>query len=213
MVAEAAKVTSKREKRLTPKIPLATRTQARNLYVLHQLGAPEVAKQTGLSESQIYSLSHREGWTKVRAKIRENSLSDANARMSEDAAEMVEAIAIKSSVLSLGTLDGAIEELKTPGEFQAKNLQALSVAAKNFVGLYRQAKQLDQANDANAGGTVNVMFIGSGNLTRSAERITRNVTPSQSASPSPATQDSAACIDVAATQSSAPSTKASSAQP
>ncbi len=180
MVAQAEKVVSRREKRLTPKIPLATRTQARNLYVLHQLGAPEVAKQTGLSESQIYSLSHREGWTKVRAKIRENSLSDANARMSDDAAEMVEAIAIKSSVLSLGTLDGAIEELKTPGEFQAKNLQALSVAAKNFVGLYRQAKQLDVSQGDASSAQINVMFVGQ--LPKSSARIERNITPAQSSS-------------------------------
>lgn len=180
MVAEAKKVLPRPQKRLTPKIPLATRTQARNLYVLHQLGAPEVARQTGLTESQIYSLSHREGWTKVRAQIRQDSLSDSNARMQADAEEMVEAVAIKSAVLSLGTLDAAIEVMGDKnGEDSAKKLQALSVASKNYVAMYRQAKQLDASNASEGASQINVMFVGA--LPRSAERSTVNVTPAQSA--------------------------------
>ncbi|HEX2901692.1 MAG TPA: hypothetical protein VHS96_18415 [Bacteroidia bacterium] len=128
--------------------------------------------------------------------MKERELSTSQAREESDIKELVDAVAVKASVLSLGTLDNAIAELETPGEFQAKNLQALSVAAKNFVGLYRQAKQLDAASDANASGTVNVMFIGSGNLTRSAERITRNVTPA--VEPAKPTSSELPAIDVAA---------------
>ena len=55
----------------------------------------------------------------------------------------------------------------------AKNVQAWSQATKNYVGIYRQAKQLDaQQGDASQGAQINVMFVGQ--LPKSAPR---NVTP------------------------------------
>lgn len=164
------------------KIDLLTRSQARNLYVVRQLSAPEVATQTGLTASQIYNLADREGWTKTRAEIKRKSAEALRARDEEDISEIVEAVAVKSQVLSLGTLDSAITELATPGEFQAKNLQALSVAAKNFVGLYRQAKSLDVA--AQQGNTVNVLYVacprvGIDDAKRETKAEPINVTPTE----------------------------------
>lgn len=141
-------------------IDLMTRSKARNLYVVRQLPAQQVANETGLTLSQVYSLAHRDGWTKTKVQMREREQKLSIAREEKDIAELVEAVAIKSKVLSLGTLDTAITELATPGEFQAKNLQALSVAAKNFVGLYRQAKQLDQQAQQSQGSTTNIVFLG-----------------------------------------------------
>jgi hypothetical protein len=190
MVAEAAPRSARPKNtpkgKMVGRIDLLTRSQARNLYVIRQLSAQEVATQTGLTPSQVYNLADREQWTKTRAEIKRKSAEALRARDEQDIDELVDAVAIKSSVLSLGTLDNAIEELKTPGEFQAKNLQALSVAAKNFVGLYREAKNLNVAKQ-DSGSTVNVMFVGA--LPRSAERTTVNVTP-----PSP---DEKPAIDVA----------------
>jgi len=189
MVAEAEKP-STREKhpnagKMINRIDLLTRAQARNLYVVRQLSAQEVATQTGLTAKQVYSLAEREGWSKTRAEIKRKSLAASDAREADSIDELVEAVAVKSSVLSLGTLDNAIEELKTPGEFQAKNLQALSVAAKNFVGLYRQAKQLDVNQGDASGAQINVMFVGALPRTQSqpaqaqaqAQSAPRNVTP------------------------------------
>lgn len=181
MVAEAEQTSVKRKVtqkgKLVGKIDLLTRAQARNLYVVRQLSAPEVATQTGLTARQIYDLADREGWTKTRAEMKRKTAEALQARDEADIGELVEAVAVKSQVLSLGTLDAAIDELKCGGaENQAKNLQALSVAAKNFVGLYRQAKQLDVQSDASAAQTTNVFFVGQ--LARSTER---NVTPAQPA--------------------------------
>lgn len=179
MVADAVNPSVKPQKPTgrpsVARIDLLTRSQARNLYVVRQLSAQEVATQTGLTQSQIYNLADREGWTKTRAEIKRKSAEKLAQRDQEDIDELVEAVALKSKVLSLGTLDASIEELASPGEFQAKNLQAYSVAAKNFVGLYRQAKQLDaNANAAQQGAQINVLFVGS--LPRSAERSAAPVT-------------------------------------
>ncbi len=187
MVAEVEPKTSKvsprkPRNRFARQINLLTRNQAKNLYVLHQVGAAEVATQTGLTVQQVYKLAEREGWTKLRREIKGKSIEAANARMSAEIDEMVEAVAIKSAVLSLGSLDAAIDELKQPGENQAKNMQAWSVASKNFVATYRQAKQLDVNQDAGQGAQINVMFVGQ--LPKSSARIERNITPAQS-SPSP----------------------------
>lgn len=172
-----------------PAIDLLTRSKARNLYVVRQLPAQEVARECGITANQLYSLACREGWTKTRIQIREKELEASRKREEADISELVEAVAVKSQVLALGTLDGAIEELKNPGEFQAKNLQALSVAAKNFVGLYRQAKNLD-AEAKGEGSTINVAFFG-GFVSKADEK---RVSPSAEGKP---------CIDVPTTDAPA----------
>lgn len=208
MVAEAEpKVAIRQKKRAgrghAPEIPLATRAQARNLYAVRQLGGEEVAKQTGLSVRQVYSLATREGWTKLRARNKERELRLSNERDEADVREMVEAVAIKNKVLTLGTLDSAIDELANGGEFKAKNLQALSVAAKNFNGMWREAKALDVQDAASQGAQINVMFVGQ--LPRSAARTTVNVTPSEASvvpTSAPHTQESTSAqpaIDVGGT--------------
>ena len=143
--------------RLTVKIPLATRIKARNLYVLQQVGAPEVAKATGLKPDQVYSLASREGWTKIRKQIKADTLEAQDARALADRDELVEATAMEAAELTLGTFDAAKKALAAGGEFAAKDVQAYSQATKNYVGLYRQAKSLD-ANRENTLG-VNVLFI------------------------------------------------------
>ncbi len=210
MVADSEpKVAIRQKKRAgrghAPEIDLATRAQARNLYAVRRLGGQEVAKQTGLTVRQVQSLAHREGWTQIRAKIKERELRLSQERDEADVKEMVEAVAIKNKVLTLGTLDEAIDELANGGEFKAKNLQALSVAAKNFNGMWREAKALDQL-DAQAGASqINVMFVGA--LPRSAERATVNVTPSApsvlpaqgQANAAPGAASSSPAIEVSAT--------------
>jgi hypothetical protein len=156
-VKSSAKPRSSPNWKLRPKIDLLTRSQARNLYVVRQLSAQEVATQTGLTPRQVYDLADRENWTKTRAEIKRKSAEALQAREAEDIEELVEAVAIKSKLLSLGSLDASIDELAVKGKDRAKNLQAYSQAAKNFVGLYRQAKSLDVA--AQSGNVTNVLFI------------------------------------------------------
>lgn len=187
MVAEALPEVSvsapKRKGRgQAPCIDLLTRSKARNLYAVRQLPAQEVATACGLTVQQIYTLAQREGWTKTRVLMRQKEEQASQAREERDIKELVDAVAVKSQVLSLGTLDSALEELNTPGEFQAKNLQALSVAAKNFVGLYRQAKSLDVASQQ--GNTVNVLYVacprvGIDDAKREAKAELINVTPTE----------------------------------
>lgn len=184
MVAEVSKPSFKRRGlkpgTSLPKIDLFTRSQAHNLYVVRQLGAEEVATQTGLSKKQVYQLAQREGWTKTRILMKDKAEQALRARESEDIEELVDAVASKSKVLSLGTLDAAIAELKHGGEFQAKNLQALSVASTNFVKLYRQAKELDKPSEqSNQHSTLNVMFVGSLPQASAAQRSVKDVTPAQ----------------------------------
>ncbi len=185
MVPAAEKISTRKPHPRTghvfPKISLLTRTQARNLYVLNQVGAAEVATQTGLTIKQVYSLADREGWTKQRKEIKGKSIEAQNARMSADCEAHVEAAAMESSELVLSTFTKAKEAIAKGGPMAAKDVQAWSQATKNYVGIYRQAKQLDVSNDANGqGAQINVMFVGA--LPRSAERIAKNVTPAQSSS-------------------------------
>lgn len=207
MVAEAepkisTRKPSPRRGHLIPKISLLTRTQARNLYVLNQVGAAEVATQTGLTVKQVYSLADREGWTKQRKEIKGKSIEAQNARMSADCEAHVEAAAMESSELVLSTFTKAKEAIAKGGPMAAKDVQAWSQATKNYVGIYRQAKSLDVSASSGEGATLNVMFVGA--LPKSAERITRNVTPSVSpCDPSVALPAGQQTVDVSSTQGAA----------
>jgi len=139
------------------RIPLFTKIKTRNLYVSQMLSALEVAKATGLTSGQVYQLAHREGWTKLRKETALRVAKSADARASADVDALIEEIANDTAELSLGTLAKSKETLMRSDEDAARDLQAYSQAAKNFVGLYRQAKSLDVA--AQQGNTTNVLFI------------------------------------------------------
>ncbi len=158
-------------------IPLSTRIKARNLYVGQYAQASVVSAATGLSVKQVYWLADREGWTKLRAQTKRKMTEDVNARAQRDIDELVEEIANDTAELSLGTLAKAKSTLTRDDEFAAKDLQAYSVAAKNFVGMYREAKRLD-ADRKGETNTLNVLFVG--NMSR-------------------VTSEKDACIDVSTT--------------
>ncbi len=176
MVAEA-EATSVRRKTRKPglSIPLFTRIRAQNLYVNQLASASVVGAACGLTPKQVYDLADREGWAKLRNETKRRATEDVNARTQANIDELVEHVAADTAELSLGTLAKAKRTLERDDEFAAKDLQAYSVAAKNFVGLYRQAKQLDVSQDAGQGAQINVMFVGQ--LPRSAACNTVNVTP------------------------------------
>lgn len=164
MVAEATEAPASKP-RLSPgsgravDIPVLTVARVRNLYLGHCIGAKEIADQTGLTADQVRNLVQRRGWTKLRAKKKAEIESKAIARADASVEEIVQAVAMESEALALGTLQTSHGVLADVGKDPdaPRNLQALSQAAKNFVGLFRQARNLDASKD-NAG-AVNVLFI------------------------------------------------------
>lgn len=161
MVAEAPKDSTRDKqpgnRRAFITIPLRTKIKARNLYVSQGLGAEETAKACDLTRKQVYALADREGWTKLRREIFRKATESADARNMREIDALVDEVAQDTAELSLGTLNVAKEELYGNSEDKAKNLQAYSVAAKNFVGLWRQAKNLDVQQQG--AGETNVLFI------------------------------------------------------
>jgi len=195
MVAEAEAPSKKAafspNRRAALRIPLMTRIKARNLYVSQQLAASEVGKACGLTPKQVFNLAMREGWTKTRKELERKAELSADARTQRDIEELVEEVANDTAELSLGTLAKAKKTLERDDEFAAKDLQAYSVAAKNFVGMYREAKRLD-ADRKSEGNTTNLIFVGS--IVRvqdekRAESINVPTTQSESAAPPAAKTD------------------------
>jgi len=185
MVAEAEPRVSATKSQRKPKIqiPLFTRLKAQNLYVNQMAQASVVSAATGLSIRQVYDLADREGWTKLRNQHKRKVTETVEARALADIDELVEHVAADTAELSLGTLAKAKKTLERDDEFAAKDLQAYSVAAKNFVGLYRQAKQLDAAQSSEGSTTTNVFFL---SALPPAPRITKDVTPAPAAIELPA---------------------------
>jgi hypothetical protein len=164
MVAEAIEAQASKPKRPSsngraPDIPVLTVSRIRNLYLGHCLGAKEIADQVGLPADSVRNLLYRRGWTKLRKSREAQIEAKAIARADESVEEIVQAVAMESEALALGTLQTSHGVLADVGKDPdaPRNLQALSQAAKNFVGLFRQARNLDTAKDGS--GAVNVLFI------------------------------------------------------
>ncbi len=151
------------------RIPLLTRLKARSLYITQQLGITAIADQTGLTVSQVRGLVAREGWVNVKKRARNVAEAKSLARTQANIEEVVEAVAIDTEELALGTLGAAKDVLRDKsGDFWAKDLQSLSQAAKNFVGLARQARGLaNDADTSNGKANTSVIFV-------SLERVTKS---------------------------------------
>lgn len=160
MPAELAEPPPKPSRRgFAPRFDTVTKLQVRSMYVLQELGPTEIARKTGLGVMQIQKLANREGWTAARAEAKRKMIQAIDAHDSAEIASVVKTIAIKSEELGVATLFKAGDVLENEsGEFWAKDVQSLSQAAKNFVGLARQARGLDSAASDN-GGKTNVVFI------------------------------------------------------
>lgn len=191
-------------------IPLATRIKARNLYVLQQIGASAVAAQTGLTTEQVYSLAAREGWTKARAMTKAREIEKHDAKALEAMTELTEATAMEASELTMETFRAAKEAMAKGGPFLAKDMQAWSTATKNYVGIWRQAKGLDSAQQqANAAPTLNVsMFFMRGPASEATRSEPAHVEPA-----SEAIEVSASVIEQPALPSPEPVPVVESAQP
>jgi hypothetical protein len=138
-------------------IPIATRTKARNLYLLQQLPAQEIADACGLRRQQVYDLASNEGWTKKRKQMLLRATESSDARADRMTQEVQEALACDTEELSFGTVDKCKKTLLRDDRDAARDLQAYSQSLKNFVGVARQTRGLDNAKDA--GNTTNVLFV------------------------------------------------------
>ena len=183
MVADASPATKRRQRSIPVgsgvAIPILVKARVRNLYLGHLLSPKEIAAQINLPVRQVQNLVFNQGWTKLRESKTKQIEARTLARIEKDTQQLVDAVAGESEELALGTLRASHNVLADVGTDPdaPRNLQALSQSAKNFVGIFRQARGLD-AKQVGEGGTsqINVMFVGQ--LPRSAERTTeRNVTP------------------------------------
>jgi hypothetical protein len=122
---------------------LVQRSQAHSLYLIERLPWKDISERTGLPVRYLQNLAHREKWTAVKARTAKKVEARSLARINEHVEEIVEAVATATESLSLRTLTAAGEVLDAKkGDFWAKDVQSLSQAAKNFVGLARQARGL-----------------------------------------------------------------------
>lgn len=197
MVAETDTLTKPKGKRggFQQAIPLPTKLRIRSLYVIQQLSYRDIADQTGLPVRAVQNLVYREKWTPVRQRIRSSAQAKADERtrerVSAEVCELAESVAIQTADLAVATLTKSRATLDRDDVNAARDLQAYSQSAKNFYGVYRQVRELDQARDIERNGST-LVFVA--DMPRVREPV--NVTASapieiQAAPPSPANPDSA----------------------
>lgn len=122
---------------------VVTRLKVRSMYLLQGLQTTEIAEELGLQRSQVQNLISRQKWAQKRKKVAESLEAKAIARTQREVEEIVETVAVKTEELAVRSLDAASEILDDKaGDYWAKDLQSVSQAAKNFVGLARQARGL-----------------------------------------------------------------------
>lgn len=175
------------------KIPLAVKLQIRGLYLVQQLGASEIGAKLQISARKIDNLAHREGWTKLRKSVAERAEAKSLAREVEQIDEVVDAVAIQTAALTVQTLEKASRAIAREDEDACRDLQALSQSAKNFNGIFREARGLNAERNAERTNGQTIVFVqlervGASTAKRLPEPATReateiNVTPVAPANP------------------------------
>lgn len=140
-------------------IPLPVKLKVRSLYLVQQLPNAEIARRCNLDTRTVSRLIYREGWSSAKRGMKEKMQADSIAHTRAEVESVVHAVAVETEALTLGTLAKAHGALARDDKEAARDLQAYSQAAKNFVGMARQARGLDDANKAERAGSV-VVFIG-----------------------------------------------------
>ncbi len=148
MVAETAtdatqKPLAKRGRPPIHRVSLIQRSKARTLYIVEQLSYREISEQTGIPPRVLQNMAYRENWTNAKKSTLKSVEEKSLARIKEQVDEVVSAVALQTEELSLGTLAKARVTLDREDVNAARDLQAYSQAAKNFVGIARQARGLD----------------------------------------------------------------------
>ncbi len=149
MVAETDALTKPKSTRggFRQQVPLPTKLRVRALYVIQQLSYRDIADQVGLPVRAVQNLVYREKWTPVRQRIRSSIQAKADERTREriqaEVSELGDSVAIQTADLAVGTLVKSRETLARDDVNAARDLQAYSQSAKNFVGIYRQVRELD----------------------------------------------------------------------
>jgi len=120
---------------------LSQRLQIRSLYLGAQKAPRQIAAEMGLKTALVQNVISKAGWAKERAETVKKTLEKQDARAARNVDAIVEHVAKKTEELSVRTLDFCEEALTAR---DAKTLQAASNAARNFVTLFRQARELDR---------------------------------------------------------------------
>lgn len=154
-------------------VPLPVKLKIRSLYIIQQLSPAEIGEKMGMTRQQVQGVVYREKWQREKQRVKLALQQKADARAQDEIAEIHDAFAIKTEELAMGTLDKAAKRMPNEDENVARDLQALSQTAKNFVGIARQIRGMDLAKRDNASGAT-VVFV---QCERVTARTERNVTP------------------------------------
>ncbi len=123
-------------------IPIRIRTQIKTLYLVHGMAPKEIeAMGLGVTCATISKLAWREGWTKNRKESLSKAEASIDARTSEAAKAVSEALAMESEELCFKALDVTRSGLVQGGMNGAKQAQAASSALKNLASTARMLRE------------------------------------------------------------------------
>lgn len=140
-------------------IPLPVKLKIRSLYIIQQLSPAEIGEKMGMTRQQVQGLCYREKWQRVKQRAKISFQQQADARAKEEVSEIHDAFALKTEELAMGSLEKASRRMPDEDVNAARDLQALSQTAKNFIGIARQIRGMD-SDKRSERGDVNITFIG-----------------------------------------------------
>lgn len=115
------------------RLPITTRTKARNLYVLQGLSPQDVAAATGLEPGQVSYLANYYGWSSMRRKSEAHLSAEIDSKaVNALSDEISDAIVAECEEIALGGLAKAKIELTSPTKDAAKNFQAWTAGVRNL---------------------------------------------------------------------------------
>lgn len=125
--------TDKRLKRDTTPTALVTKLKVKNLYLYQDASHKEIAKRTGLTESAVGNLIHRERWSQLKKEAARQLEDTHDARAQEAQQSIVEAIGSQAEEITLSGLERAREAVKRKGKDAARDFQSWTGGVRNLV--------------------------------------------------------------------------------
>lgn len=161
MVAAATgEATTRRPQGRLSEIPLLIKIKARNLYLIEGLSWPEIGERCGWDAGALAGCASREKWTEEKKRRKLLLLQKADARMTETANEVVDAIAAQAEEHALSALRNVGEALARTDRDAAKDSQAYSATVKNLASTARLLREpLRGTTDDSAPRSTNIFFM------------------------------------------------------
>lgn len=143
-----------------PEVPLMLRLKIRTMYLNSGESLRTIAAKTGLTEKTVKQMVFKEGWTKLKCRLKETLVAQQDAERDEIVSQAMNQIKDESIAIAGESMAAIREALAAKS---SKDFQALTAGARNLVSVAK-AIMLPNATNGDGSTQVNVFVLRAGQM-------------------------------------------------